>query len=162
MILLKILITTSMADQRRNNDTMTVLVDSDVFVSLGKEKDALHEKSLSLVGELKKRGALLVTSNYVFSEAITVISQRVSRRAAVEFIEKFKTSQSSISCLWIDTEIESLAIEIFKNQTSKNVSFVDCTNIALVQLYNMHAIFSFDKIYSKNGVRMVEDIIPRT
>lgn len=40
----------------------------------------------------------------------------------------------------------------------KNVSFVDCANIALIKHDRLDAIFSFDRIYKKNGLTMAWDL----
>ena len=54
------------------------------------------------------------------------------------------------------------AINVFKAQTSKNTSFVDCSNMAYLQQLHwlrLDAIFSFDAIYKKNGFLSVEDFV---
>jgi predicted nucleic acid-binding protein len=52
--------------------------------------------------------------------------------------------------------LEQEAIEVFKSQTSKNVSFVDCTNMAVMNAFNIKDIFSFDGSYKTNGFNLVE------
>jgi predicted nucleic acid-binding protein len=42
---------------------------------------------------------------------------------------------------------------------SKNVSFVDCTNIALMREAQAQYIFSFDGIYKQYGCLTVEDLL---
>ena len=54
---------------------------------------------------------------------------------------------------------EQTAIQIFKAQTSKNTSFVDCTNMAFMQQLNLDAIFSFDKVYRKNKFTLIEELL---
>lgn len=58
----------------------------------------------------------------------------------------------------IDLETEEAAIEIFIEQTSKNVSFVDCTNIAFIGEKHVDGIFSFDDGYKKNRIQPIENL----
>jgi len=135
-----------------------ILVDSDAFVALSKKDDTGHKKANALLERLLQKPVVFSTSNYVFSETVTVISQHLGRKQAALFIRELKAAESIFSVYWIDDEIESLAIEIFYNQTSKNVSFVDCTNMAILKKFNVDAIFSFDSIYKRNGFILVEDL----
>lgn len=135
-----------------------IFVDSDGFVALAKEDDTNHKKSQQILTKLSHKPVLYTTSNYVFSETVTVFSHRVGRNQALSFIQELKSPVSIFSIQWIDEELEGIAIQLFKNQTSKNVSFVDCTNMALLKHYNLDAIFSFDSIYKRNGFLLVEDL----
>jgi predicted nucleic acid-binding protein len=136
----------------------TIIVDSDVLVALAKEDDTNHKKAQQTLTKLSKKPVLYTTSNYVFSETVTVISQRVGHSQALSFIQELKSPESLFSMQWIDEELEGIAIQIFKKQTSKNVSFVDCTNMALIKHYRLNAIFSFDSIYERNGFTLAEDL----
>lgn len=143
-------------EEKRNERVNNVLVDSDAFVALTKKDDGNHEKAIEILEALLHAKVSFLTSNYVVAETITVISQRVSHRAALLFVKEIKSQDASFLVRWVDEDIEKMAIEIFKNQTSKNVSFVDCTNIAIIQIDKIDAIFSFDKIYKRNGIRMIK------
>src|SRR5918992_602427 len=48
---------------------------------------------------------------------------------------------------------------VFKAQTSKNTSYVDCTNMVFMKRLDLDAIFSFDEVYRKNGLTLVEDLL---
>ncbi len=133
-----------------------ILVDSDAFVALAKEDDANHRKAVKQLRSLIDEQANFITSNYVFSETVTVISIRISHKAATDFIKRIKSTQSPFPIRRLDEELEEKAIEVFKGQASKNTSFVDCTNITLFRELKVDAIFSFDGIYKKNGLTTVE------
>ncbi|SRR6266404_1481230 len=138
---------------------LTVFVDSDAFVAAVKQADTTHEKAQILFQQLKEKEALLITSNYVFSETVTVLSQKMGHDAAVGYIDSMKSTENVFLIKWIDEQIEEVALEIFKRQTSKNTSFVDCTNMAFLKMHEFDAIFSFDEVYRKNGFKLVEDIV---
>ncbi len=138
--------------------SLNILVDADAFIAMVKDDDANHQKAARLFSQLENNNISFITTNYVFSEAVTVISQRTNHQTAINFIDNMKSSDSIFSIIRITQEIEDMAIEIFKKQTSKNVSLVDCTNMAVMKHDNFDAIFSFDGIYRKNGFRMANTI----
>lgn len=133
----------------------TILVDADAFIALAKSDDSNHQKAQKQLKHLLAESVSFLTSNYVFSEVVTVLSQRVNHQAAVAFIETMRSTESLFTIRWIDSAIEERALEIFKKQTSKNVSFVDCTNMALMSYDYIDRIFSFDRIYNKNHIAVV-------
>lgn len=140
------------------NTPSIIFVDSDVFVSVLRKDDSNHQKAKRLYLQLEKLNVSFATSNYVFAEVITVISQKIGHKIALEFISNMRSLDSIYNFIRVTPEIEEMAIEIFKKQTSKNVSFVDCTNMALIKHDNLTAIFSFDEIYKKNGYKLVNEL----
>lgn len=136
---------------------MRIFVDADAFIALMKRDDSNHTIARQRLEKLLQHDHVFVTSNYVFSEVVTVLSQRVSHDAAMQFIETFNNPTSVFTVRWVDEDIEAQAIEIFSQQTSKNTSFVDCINMAIIQRDGVHRIFSFDQIYRKNRLPIVGD-----
>ncbi len=100
---------------KQNNSI--VLIDADAFIALVKEDDTNHARAVELLERLEPLPITFVTTNYVFSEAVTVIR----------------------------------ALHLFRKQSSKNTSFVDCSNMALLEYYDAQYIFSFDAVYKSNG-----------
>ena len=141
------------------NKPLTIFVDSDAFVALTKQDDSNHGKAKQIFERLQDAPVTFVTSNYVFSEVSTVLGQRVSHASAIAFIQNMTSGDSIFQIGRVDEKIEGEAAQIFIGQTSKNVSFVDCTNIALIKGRGFDGIFSFDHGYKKNGVQMIEDLI---
>jgi predicted nucleic acid-binding protein len=136
---------------------MKILVDADALIAIMKHDDSNHTVALDHLERLSKLEVIFLTTNYVISEVITVLSQRVTHATAIQFIKIIRSTDSPFTIHWIDETVEDKAIAIFAEQTSKNVSLVDCTNMALMQLENIDQIFSFDAVYRKNGIMMVEE-----
>jgi predicted nucleic acid-binding protein len=135
------------------NKATKIFVDTDAFVGFVRRDDSHHKQVKQLFEQLKDQPVAFITSDYVFSESITVISQRVSHSKAVSFIETLQSLNSPYEI------IQAGAIEIFKQQTSKNTSFVDCTNMAFLRQFHVPAIFSFDQTYKTNGFTLLEDFL---
>ncbi len=132
----------------------TIFVDSDAFIALARKDDANHQKALAKLSILEGNYSFM-TSNYVFSEVVTVLSLRISRKAALAFIKELKSPKNQYNFIWIDAHLESLGIKKYQEQTTKNVSLTDCINMACLDEHKIKSIFSFDAIYRKNGYRVL-------
>lgn len=130
-----------------------ILVDTDALFALVNKNDTNHQKAYQISRKLVAEGVEFVASNFVLAEAVTLISYRASHRKAVNFLDKLTKEEFPI--LRIDGELEKLGYEVFRKQTSKNVSIVDCFNMAILKNYGWGEIFSFDKIYPKNGFKLI-------
>ncbi|PIU03432.1 hypothetical protein COT44_03240 [Candidatus Shapirobacteria bacterium CG08_land_8_20_14_0_20_39_18] len=134
--------------------TKIVLVDTDALFALNSQDDAHFPKALKISEKLNRQGFNFTISKFVLAETVTLLSYRISHQKAVDFLEKLMAGKFPV--IKVTEEIENLAYQIFKNQSSKNVSLVDCLNMAILKKYRTETIFSFDKIYQKNGFKLIE------
>lgn len=148
-----------MAGQSEKKHKVIILVDADAFVALTKENDSNRERAKQALEKLLTLPVKFVASNYVFAEVVTVLSLRCGKSVAQAFIQRVKSPSSFVAFRWVDEDVEKFAIEFFDHQRSKNVSFVDCVNMAIMEQDKFDAIFSFDAIYKKNGFKTAEEFL---
>lgn len=141
------------------NRIQTIFVDADAFIALTKQDDSNHKRAKQIFEKLQDAPVTFVTSNLVFIEVVTVLSQRINHETAVIFINNMKSEDSIFQIERINEDTEEKAVQIFIEQKSKNVSFIDCANMAIVRHKDMDGIFSFDSIYKKNGFKIADDLI---
>lgn len=128
------------------------LVDSDFLIALYNERDSNHRRALTLIEHLASIGdAQLYFSVFVYGETTTILAQRVSQKTAHYFMDDIQKHGLSVITNVADIFLE--AQNIFRKQQSKNVSFVDATNIALMRGTAFAGLLSFDQDYAKNGIR---------
>jgi len=140
------------------NKSLTIFVDADAFVAFTKDDDSNHVRAKQIFLNLQDAPITFITSNFVFAEVVTVLSQKVSHAIAVAFIKSMKSEDNVFQIERIDEKTEEAATQIFMEQTSKNVSFVDCINIAFIKEKHINGIFSFDSIYKKNGLKSANEL----
>lgn len=127
-----------------------IFVDSNVFVGVFNKDDALHKRAITLWGFLEKEQYRIVVSNFTISEVITVLSQRVDKETALEFAATmYGNERSEVEIIYSDERIEIRALDYLKSIPSKNVSFVDATIFAIIDLYQIRKLASFDKIFQR-------------
>lgn len=127
------------------NSKNSVFVDANVFIALINKDDALHKRAVALRDKLRNEKASLLTSNFVVSEVITVLSLRVDKKKAVEFGELVYGKTKALGIIRPTPGIEERALAYLKAAKSKNISFVDCLTLAMVEFFGIKRLFSFDK-----------------
>ncbi len=137
---------------------MRIFVDSNIFYSLKDEKDSNHKKVSKIYKKLfEDSSTVIVTSTQIFSETVTLLSQRVSKLAAIDFWNDSKAMEIT----YLSKEVFQEALNIFKETKTKNISFADCTTIAICRKrkYKIDALFSFDKHFEVPGIKLLHKIL---
>ena len=125
---------------------MRILADSDFLIAIFRENDALHTQALRLLKKIQKNKAELYISNWVRAEAVTVISFRLGMTEARLFADNL---QEGVGALFVDEVTFHQSWGLFLSQNKKGSSFVDCSNLILLEKFNFDGIASFDKFYPK-------------
>lgn len=135
-----------------------VLIDTDALIALAKSDDFNHKKAVQLSKKLQKKGVFYYLSPFTVSEAVTVLSHKVSHQAAKSFLKEMR--KLNLPVFESRENLTSLADKWFLKQKKKRVSYPDCYNMALMERYKseIRIIFSFDSTYKKNGFKTVEDL----
>lgn len=124
---------------------MNILLDSDALFGASVFHDHHHRLVQTLIKNHIAAGDKLQVLNLVIAETATVISYKVDHKASLLFLEKIAALPIHIISL-TDT-LELAAWEIFKNQTKKGTSFIDCANLAAIKFFKLDGILTFDKFY---------------
>lgn len=128
------------------------LVDSDIFVALFMPDDALAHTVNQLLTDIEQSQQKLCTTNWVIAETATVLSAKDSHQTAINFLDMI--NEGTIPILSITPDLEQDTHQIFRDQTTKRISMVDCSNVAIAQHYDIPNILSFDKFYARFGYQI--------
>lgn len=124
---------------------MKVLFDSDALFAIYVSSDANHKKAISKLIEIEEQSARFYVTSLVLQETATVLSYKVNQKVAKDFLDSYQHIDPITIRLSIENEQN--AWNIFKQQTKKGSSFIDCANIAIYQEFELDKIFTFDKFY---------------
>lgn len=136
-----------------------VLVDADALVALAKKNDTNHAQAVKINLQLQKFGATFYLSPFTVAEAATVLSYKATHEAAKRFLRE--TRKLDLPVLVLTEKDQHLADKWFLKQKGKGNSYFDCYNMALLERYSkqLAGIFSFDKVYSRNGFKLAEKMV---
>ncbi|MGI9028081.1 MAG: type II toxin-antitoxin system VapC family toxin [Candidatus Saccharimonadales bacterium] len=121
-----------------------VFVDSNFLIGLYNASDTLHGKTSAINARLASSGARLYVSNYILLEVLTVLSQRIGRAEAIAVGNNI-IDGGHIEVIHINEDMHALSWNIFQLVTNKNVSFVDCSILAVMQDSGIRHLLTFDK-----------------
>ena len=119
-----------------------IFVDSNYFIGLSNPDDLLYARARKIAQSIQDD--ILVLSNFVFGEVVTVVSQRRSREAGIE-AGQYILSHPRIRFVHIDENLQKESWRIFQEIQSKNISFVDCSIIAAMNAEDISTLLTFDR-----------------
>ena len=130
----------------------TVFIDSNIFIAELNKDDSLHNRAKAVFRNIENQNLSAVTSNFIINEVITVLSQRINKTTAITFANFIYDSDTAIDIMTINRNIEIKAIEYLKNLKSKNISFCDCATLAVLDLFSIDNLATFDRDFKlKDG-----------
>ena len=88
-----------------------IFVDTNVHVALLDINDSTHTKALEISKLLDRQGSKLYTSSDVIGEALTVISHKLGKKLALEFLSDYR--KSNIQEIFINDDLHNLARKFF-------------------------------------------------
>jgi predicted nucleic acid-binding protein len=131
-----------------------VFVDTGAFVALRNRAEREHEAAREVLSRLVSERALLLTSNYVFSETYTALLVRVGRDEAIRWGRRFRAGEA-IEMVRIDEPVERDAWSILESHADKRWSHVDATTFALMERERITEAFAFDHHFAQRGLTLV-------
>lgn len=123
--------------------TRKILVDADALVALAKPGDLNHKKALITAKRLKND--ILFITQLTIPEASTVISYRVSQKAAKIFL--IAARERNLMGLVLNPGAIKSANEVFLAQKRKGTSWINCLNVTLIKINSFAGIFSDELNY---------------
>jgi uncharacterized protein len=125
----------------------SVFVDTSAFFALADQTDRLHYQALQYVQSTDR---LLVTSNVVVHETITLLRMRLGYEPALQFGLRL-LSETTTPIVRVTSADEERAWAIFRQYPDKRFSFADCTSFAIMKRLGIGTAFAFDEDFRQFG-----------
>lgn len=135
-----------------------VVVDSDSIFALYNPNDPLNIKATQTFHKLIAQEFQLIYPTSVLFEIISLF-QRVLPTPTIttKLIEMIKSGALLIHI--IDNELLKESAAIFKPAGSKKNTLVDCSVVAVAKKIKADGVFAYDEFYTKQGLKLAEDLI---
>ncbi len=130
-----------------------ILVDTSGWYSLVDSKDPKNPVASKW---FKNNTCPLITTNYTFSETLTLILYRLGHEKAVTFGKKLLDSDFVILHR-VSADKEKRALDIFEKYSDKKFSFLDCVSFAVMESLNIKEAFTFDKHFKQVGFNIIPE-----
>lgn len=132
---------------------MLVFVDSSAFISSLVSNEGNFKQATTIIKRLEAEGALLITTNMIIAEVLTVLSMKHGKELALTFGEQIR--DNSLEIAHVNQDLFESAWQIFKREKSKNLGFVDCVSFAFIKNFRIPSAFAFDKQFLRRGFEVL-------
>ena len=89
-----------------------IFVDTSAFVSLWDDKDPNHIKAIRIQSKLKELKVNVYVSSDIIGETLTVISRKLGKENAIDFLEKIQ--ESNVQEIFIDEFLHKETRKFFR------------------------------------------------
>ncbi len=128
-----------------------IFVDSSAWFAIEAEDEINHQSAQKFLVEIASgKHGILITTDYVLDETLTLLQSKKGLPVALTFIEKIRKSKS-IRVFWVSESIFEKALDIFKKTSDSQWSFTDCTSFALMKDLSITEAFTFDNHFKQVG-----------
>lgn len=112
--------------------------------------DPAHVSCVSARDAKLRDGAVLVTTDYILDETLTLLRLRLGLAAARTWWERVSQSPRAVF-REIDADLRALAMDWFFRFEDKDFSFTDCTSFALMQQEKIREVLTTDRHFQQAG-----------
>lgn len=139
------------------NNSRKIFVDTWAWYALADAKDHDHSLAIAANADLLDNGYTFVTTNFVFSEAVTLIRYKMHHTAAVAFGKTIRQLSESglLEIVRVSATQETEAWRIFEQYIDHDFSFTDCASFAVMSDLNISEVFTGDRHFAAMGFLLV-------
>jgi uncharacterized protein len=130
-----------------------LFVDTAGWMAMADSKDPLHVKSQEARDGWLEQGGILVTSNYVLDETLTLIRMRIGIEAAAKWWTMISDSPRC-NVEWITPELTEKAVRWFFSWRDQSFSFTDCTSFIVMRELGLEDVLTGDRHFSTAGFQI--------
>ena len=131
-----------------------LFVDTAGWMACADAADPQHPRSRQARDAALAAGRILVSTDYVIDETLTLIRRRLGLEAARAWWEQIEGT-SRLRWEWIDPERCERARATFFRFRDKGYSFTDCTSFVVMQELKLAEALTTDKHFRQMGFKML-------
>ena len=131
-----------------------LFVDTSGWMSLADENDPIHRDCMLVRDKWLEQGGILVTSDYVMDETLTLIRMRIGIDAAERWWEQVGESPR-VRWEWINTERAEKARAWLFKWRDKSFSFTDCTSFTIMRELHIRKVLTGDRHFREAGFEIL-------
>jgi uncharacterized protein len=134
---------------RRASPARRTLVDTSAYFALLAADDANHAQALAIRDRLIAEGWRLFTTSFVLAETHALLLNRLSQDIATRFL--WTMDESLTTLVWVTPADVQRAKAIIYQYTDKDFSLTDATSFAVMERFDIHLAFTFDRDFAQYG-----------
>jgi predicted nucleic acid-binding protein len=137
---------------------MTIFVDTSALYALLNDQDKDHHAARAEWAGLSGRAEGLLTTNYVLTEAVSLLQHRRGIRIVVSFQADLVPA---LSVLWVDENLHARGGSSLLTANRRDLSLVDCVSFESMREHGLTTAFAFDAHFAEQGFQVIPAVAPR-
>jgi len=134
-----------------------LFVDTAGWVACADAADSAHAGAVAARDQWLEGGGLLITTDYIVDETLTLLRVRLGINAAEAWWSQIEAS-SRLRWEFIGPERADAARGIFFRYRDKDFSFTDCTSFIVMRQLKLREALTADRHFSQMGFRVKPEI----
>lgn len=118
--------------------------------------DPQHQQACQVRDSWLLSGGVLISSDYVLDETLTLIRMRLGLKASFNWWDQVEASRR-LRWEWIDINRAEKARRWFFQWQDKRFSFTDCTSFVIMRELGLTRVLTTDKHFLQAGFEMLLD-----
>lgn len=131
-----------------------VFVDTAGWMACADGNDPAHARSCESRDSALEEGNVLVTTDYVIDETLTLLRMRLGLSAAKTWWALVEGS-SRVRWEWIGMDRADRARKAFFRYRDKDYSFTDCTSLVVMQELKLRRVLTTDHHFRQMGFQVL-------
>lgn len=131
-----------------------LFVDTAGWMACADEGDPAHAPACAARDAALEQGTLLVTTDYVLDETLTLLRMRLGLPAAKSWWAQVEGS-SRLRWEWVGMERAEKARKAFFRFRDKSYSFTDCTSLVVMQELRLKQALTTDHHFHQMGFQVL-------
>jgi len=131
-----------------------LFVDTAGWMACADESDPAHHRAVQSRDAALESGSVLVTTDYVIDETLTLIRVRLTLAAAEAWWAQLEGS-SRLRWEWIGMDRAEKARDVFFRHRDKSYSFTDCTSFVVMKELKLKQALTTDRHFRQMGFEVL-------
>lgn len=128
-------------------------MDTSAWFAFANRRDRDHA---AVAAVLREAGTRLVTSSFVFDEAVTLCAYRLGHPAAVQ-VGRVLRDPAAVDLVGVTPADEEEAWQLFEDRPDESYSFTDCTSFVLMRRMGIEVAVALDDDFRREGFAVRPD-----
>jgi len=128
-------------------------VDTGAFYALADRRDPAHSRARTF---FEGSSALLVSTDFIFAETMSLLTKRLGKAVAVSFGEGIRGS-SKFRMEEPTPHVREQAWKLFASRRDKDYDLIDCISFTTMESLRIRDVFGFDHHFTQYGFHLLPD-----
>lgn len=131
-----------------------IFVDTAGWMACADAADPAHARATAARDTALKAGRVLVTTDYIVDETLTLVRMRLGLPAAEAWWSQVDGS-TRVRWQWIDPSRADKARALFFRHHDKDYSFTDCTSFVVMRELRLRDVLTTDRHFRQAGFQIL-------